>query len=312
MKELKVEGKWHLPGKKEVVVGTLTFTEAEGCLLRTFGFFPGVLHSLKTKFPIVLGEAYRIKYTLISVTVNEYQADRKGYTASYILEGYHLTVPEQLFANGIRFSFDSLNQWIGIPGLKKMGEISEKRIYIKYNQPKPVLFEISECAKGKLFFKHISSFNAVSQSIISQEAFVELKFLEGKLSYEKALEKLVTFYQFITFAIQRPSRIINIILLSSEKKAGKNKTMELGFYFKMREIREEEFPLTLFSFYELSDFSDTLSKWFMLESTISPTIKMLFETYFPVFTLNENDFKFSKSKFKGFSIMSNSLPNTIP
>lgn len=290
MESFKKTGTWWLPASKATIKGTLTFDEKDGIFLQADSFFPGVLHSMTTSFPIIYGEANRKKYTLINAYAHGPHGERTGYQPAQLLEGHHLTDLAETFVTGVSFACDDLHKWLKVSGFRQPIIKTKKIATVKYAVPKSIDFKIGTDVMGSFIFSHDVKGKITSEVRITQDVQTKLDFSDGLLSYDAALSKFVAFYQFLTFAIQKPPYIKSVTLQTKEKINKRWKTSYVNFYFKARANDDDFNAQFLFYKDELINFDKVISQWFFLDEKISPSIRILFETYFADVSFNENSF----------------------
>ncbi len=288
MQAFKKRGTWWLPGK-ESVKGVLSFNEKDGLFLEADSFFKNILHNLTTSFPIIHGEADKKQYTLINSYMVGPHGERTGYKPAQALEGIHLNDIQEKIITGISFGLDDLEKWLNVTGFQQVIDKTKKGVTIHYTNPVTIPFKINEAIDGSFIFTFDVKGKITREVKIIQEVHTEFVFTKTQLTYQEALEHFSAFYQFQTFAIQHLPKIQFIKLLANQKDL-QGRDITINFYFAAREAEQSFTGNYLFYRDELTNFEKIISRWFTLIKQIGPSLKILFETYFPDTWFNENSF----------------------
>ncbi|CAM2766383.1 hypothetical protein SAMN05444143_103236 [Flavobacterium succinicans] len=312
----EIQGLWFLPENKEKrIPGTLRFDPVDGAILELIGslnnqdFF---LQSNPETF-IILGLSVNSEYITLFNCFNfsrRGQTYRKGneqgpaiekYYANFILKGHHFETEESLKFNSIKSSIQNFDEWLNITGFKhseSLNKLTEKSIYLDYELPENIEFELHDNFKGKFIFSSTSpSYYSPKSESITQNVEIEINSTED-IALDDIRKLLARFQNFLIMGIYKsvfPTAITlyNSNLMNDYGNSGKyRKPIEFFQTTSKRKNRKEIHPNEmLFDYRKIeSHFPVVIKNWFTKYDKLKPAFGLIFEQFY-------NESKFSENTF---------------
>lgn len=289
---LHYKGIWFLPGNpNEKIAGDLSFSVSDGVELNLLGVFSDSLgHRHEPTF--ILGiSADGHKITIygamrISQQFNSNSFMTSSYAATYMFVGKHFSLADEMHFSSMRVSLADFDYWLGIYGFTKLENNAHlTKTMLEYNQPDDLCFKINE--KLNCNIKFSSSVPIVKSSAtisIKQEAEVELKSIDGKVSFSQFMEWFGIFHRFMTLAYFGEPAIASLSVHNFwQNNGGENQfyNVKVFYQYPQSEIikKRNSKHYFLFTYKDVNqNFEQILQQWFKMDEAINPVTSGLTES----------------------------------
>jgi hypothetical protein len=287
--EFKYKGEFYLPhDKKNTVRGTLIFEPEKGIELDLIGSF-GRTHNDKQE--IIWGILENGKpVTLYNSFITSKQFSFTGfaidkYVSNFVFFDIYFNNKNDLKFSKVSTHYSHLDEWLNIrSGFKIDHDLKNYKVKIEYELPSPINVSlpnnleltINLTAKGP-------SLNLVQKdALIKQKAFINFE-TPRKRSFDKILEEIFHFQNFLTLVTQRPiyiKELYGYLRIGNKKQLHKSKII-----FKVYNIPKNEKELIpmdmLIPFgYFSNSFNAIIANWFFFKNQLETATDPFFSTYY--------------------------------
>ncbi len=282
---MQIQGKWTIPDlDNEEFFGTLVKKDNR-IKLRIMGILPDFKGWVR--FPVIQGRTIEGLFTLIDCTAycsffhnyshnNNSEISETTISCSSIIKYHCFSNPEELKFNKFRFNFDGLKNWI-----KSNKHLNKKFNYtgikLDYKDPDPILFDISNDIKGKIFVDAYPM-GPTNESIYSifQDAYVEFS-SSNPMQLEELLRLRRIISQFFMFALNYKIEPYIQRIFSNEVKNEKQNSLEL-IYLDAHDSKTNMFPrehTIPFTYQKVEqDFNTIFSNWLKIQPELEPVTNL--------------------------------------
>jgi len=297
--KFKHKGEFYLPDDKENKVrGTLVFEPENGITLDLIGSFGrdksdeqeiiwGVLENGKA---VTLYNSFIIskKFSLPGFEIDVY-------TSNFVFFDIFFEGKRDLKFSKVSAHYSHLDEWLNIrSGFKIEHKREDYKINVEYSLPSPIDVMLPDNLKLtiNLTAKGPSQKIVQKDAIIRQKAFINFE-TPRKRSFDKVLEEIFHFQNFMTLTTQRPiyvKELFGYLRIGNKKELHKSKII-----FKVYNLPKEEKELLpmdmLVPFRFFSDrFSTIIYNWFLLKNPLETTTDAFFSPYY-------NPYLYTSDKF---------------
>lgn len=290
MQELKIYGQWTLnqePNSERRAHGYFTYNPKDGCNLNIGGAFTGVIHGASTEFPVIHGTCNHMDYEMVTLFNSKFYgttANDKGYSPEFALLGGHFVSEADIRVKKIRIESDAIKYVFVHEAIKIIKADSENHII--YNQPENITINLDEKGVVSLLYNKKLETSCHRYSVhLEQQLDMEVE-MKDCIDCSETFKTISTIISYLTFLLQQPPDITKIILSTTKG--------EVSLLFQVREgMLYTKLPYESSRLYWMIDkqsFEKSINLWFNIESKISPSIKILFDTYLGDFVFSENSF----------------------
>jgi hypothetical protein len=286
----KLYGTWTVntqPFGERALKGYLKYDEETGVFLETAGAFVGLPHTLFTNFPIIHGEIKNLDCAEISLFNCKPVGSMpgvEGYSADFALIGANFENEADIKVNRIRLTSKAI-KYVFVDQVTRVIDDKPTKV-ISFKKPKDRTIKLKENGNIKLVSRHELKRNKHNYNIsIEQDIDIEFQ-LDDYVGYKEAIDYISTVVSYMTFVLQQAPDIGRIDFSTSKGDVqvlfGLRKGMlgEKTSYERWR----------LFWMDEVKSFGRALDRWFEMNKKISPTLKILFDSYLVDYEFSENAF----------------------
>lgn len=206
-------------------------------------------------------------------------------TAILYFKGDHLSFDKLQF-NSALLQISSLNYWVDIGGFEDF-ENKEETFTVKYKNPEPITFYITEEVKFVLLFQKTSPlFRPTHDCTVTQDTLILIK-SAGQFDLDTFWNYVSMLNSFLTLAFfsqphvyeikfKRGKKILDFAFAGQKDKEPDEKTSRRNFLFTYQTIQ--------------SEFTAIFKKWSELHAFIEPVLNVLQESFDSRNVIAENKF----------------------
>jgi hypothetical protein len=296
-RKFETKGYWWLPENEDNKIAGLLYESDDGRqYLELFGRFEETSFSANVKkYNIINGFSSKGRYyTLFDTFVYNQTFNMPGFTNTTILvnivfEDLLVNSPDEINFNSIFTTFQYLDDWILINGLKINAE-NVKKQNVTYFEPDALQYNINNIFTLCIRFKAFPSTNAINTREITIKQNIEIELVAKDNTLEWFLEKLQALKYLLMLLMNNPTKYL--FLKGKSSKTDKIVTI----YFKQNneiQLKDSIGILDiLVQFDKIKDrFSDILNTWFSLYNNYKSSFILFFESIYLLKKLNlENKF----------------------
>jgi hypothetical protein len=298
-RKLEIKGYWWLPeneNENEKIAGLLYTSDDGRQYLDLFGRFEQTpfLHNV-IKYDIINGFSSKGKnYTLFDTFIYNQSFGIPGFTNTTILvnvifEDLLVNSPDDISFNSIFTTFQYLDDWILINGLKINTENIKKQ-NIEYTEPDELQYNVNNIFTLYIRFKAYPSTAAIKTKEITIRQSIEIELFAENNSLEWFLEKLQALKYLLMLLMNNPTKYLYL-----KSKSSKTDKIVTIYFTQNNEIQMKDsigILDTLVQFNKIkSRFFDIINSWFSLYNNYKSSFILFFETIYLLKKLNlENTF----------------------
>lgn len=265
--------------------GYITYSKEDGVYLDLGRMFLNLPHSNFTKFPIIHGCCSHDGFENITL-FNCRPTNLPGtkYKAEFATVGAHFESEEDIEVNTITLESSAIKYVFVKENVVIKDENGIKNI--SHVLSEDIVAKVENVGKIVLRPRCILKSNRHAFSVLlEQELDLEVCF-DLPVTLNKAQKVLATVLGYLTFVLQQTPDISDVKLSTSKGC--------VTWLFAIRKgILQDKIPYDKTRFYWVEDqksFEGSISRWFIMNEKISPSLRLLFDTYLPDYTLSENSF----------------------
>jgi len=189
------------------------------------------------------------------------------FNAQYLIFGAHIESVDVKVFTSARFSFEGLEDWLGIFG-HDIKIRSAHSYTINYEPPADICFDIDDNTNGRLTFWNNRPYINSREVVLQQDSLVKLEF-KSPVTLESILDLVWRIQQFITLLMFEQTKVKWIFI----EEGGQELRL---FYRQHQPETKDERQLYLLPFRLVKDqFGDALQKWLAMSIELSPVINIL-------------------------------------
>jgi hypothetical protein len=287
--KLSCIGSWFMPQNPEKKLwGTLEFIGGDSIQMVISGKFDKV-EGLTSEDTIFLGDTNEGILTILGCYL--FQQTVQGtchFRVRYLFRGVHIHKREDISFRSIKAKLNTLNEWSYNNGFDIGFESVEQGYSINYKTPNKIPFEINEKIEASLsFFSSIPNHNVNKKINLRQDTFINIKVKDQneKIDFEKLLEYLTIFQNFITFGTYKNSFPLSILFYE------KHNVDFYAIYDDRLNSQPRHNADFLYSYKDIKDeFNTVINKWFSNYENLRPIIILFIDAIHEQNIFSENKF----------------------